>query len=76
MDQPENTGLDPHSTSRIQLARTALEARIRAFARRSIAKNTERGYRADWADFLEFCDQHGPRRCPRTQRPSRCTTPP
>ena len=59
MDQPANTELDPYSTLRIQLARTALEAKTREFARRSIARNTERGYRSDWADFLEFCDQHG-----------------
>src|ERR1700738_2624366 len=59
MDRPARISLDPYGTSSIQLARTALEAKTREFARRSIAKNTERGYRSDWADFLEFCDQHG-----------------
>src|ERR1700737_3785882 len=59
MDQPAKAGRAPYATSRIQLARAALEAKTREFARRSIAKNTERGYRSDWADFLDFCDQHG-----------------
>jgi site-specific recombinase XerD len=59
MDQPAKISLDPYGTSNIQLARAALEAKTREFARRSIAKNTERGYRSDWTDFLEFCDQHG-----------------
>jgi hypothetical protein len=37
----------------------ALEAKTQGFARRSIAKKTERGYRSDWADFLELCEQQG-----------------
>src|ERR1700682_6664267 len=59
MDRPANVGLDPYATSKIQLARDALTAKTREFARRSIARTTERGYRSDWTDFLEFCDQHG-----------------
>jgi site-specific recombinase XerD len=59
MDRPGDAGFDPYSTSQIQLRSTELEARTREFARRSIARSTERGYRSDWADFLEFCDEHG-----------------
>ena len=64
MNRPARDGLDPYSTSDIQLQRTELEAQTRGFARRSIARNTERGYRSDWADFLEFCDEHGRRALP------------
>ncbi|MEA2682262.1 MAG: hypothetical protein QOK05_590 [Chloroflexota bacterium] len=58
-DRPSKTSLDTYGTSNIQLARTALEAKTREFARRSIAKNTERGCRSGWVDILDFCDRHG-----------------
>ncbi len=64
MEQPAEGGLDPYSTSQIQLRRAELEAQTQEFARRSISRNTERGYRSDWADFLEFCDEHGRRPLP------------
>ena len=59
MDRPGDTDLDFFSGSQIQVRRAELEAQTREFARRSISRNTERGYRSDWADFLDFCDEHG-----------------
>ena len=40
-------------------ALAALDAALRASDRPPLAPNTERAYRADWADFAAWCDQHG-----------------
>ncbi len=37
----------------------ALVEKARAFQSRSKSANTRRAYRADWADFVVWCDHHG-----------------
>jgi len=50
---------DPHTTAAIQTALAALAEEAQAYARDLHAANTARAYRADWADFAAWCQEHG-----------------
>jgi len=55
---PETTDLIQIGEMGADLVPPSLE-RARDFARQSKAKNTLRGYRADWKDFCAWCERNG-----------------
>lgn len=47
----------PQPTADLTALAPALEA-AREYVHRAVPKNTQRAYRADWADFSDFCREH------------------